>query len=99
MNRASKSGSNSTCAALRNFGNRSFASARNVAARCAISISSSGTGGGFRAPMATVVIGGLIVATVLSLLTTPALFLAVESLYVRLRRVRSPAEPFSAHSR
>jgi multidrug efflux pump subunit AcrB len=42
-------------------------------------------GGGFRAPMAIVVIRGLIVATVLSLLTTPALFLAVEGLYSRLR--------------
>ncbi|MGL6159051.1 efflux RND transporter permease subunit [Microbulbifer sp.] len=50
-------------------------------------------GGGFRSPMAVVVIGGLLVATVLSLLTTPALFLAVESLYVRFRvfGLKSPA--------
>jgi multidrug efflux pump subunit AcrB len=55
-------------------------------------------GGGFRAPMAIVVIGGLIVATVLSLLTTPALFLAIEGLHRRFRRVRSPADPSPAHS-
>jgi multidrug efflux pump subunit AcrB len=54
-------------------------------------------GGGFRSPMAIVVIGGLLVDTQLSLLTTPAVFLTVEDLYVRLRRTRSPAEPTSAH--
>ncbi|MGV0876890.1 efflux RND transporter permease subunit [Martelella sp. FLE1502] len=55
-------------------------------------------GGGFRAPMAIVVIGGLLVATVLSLLTTPALFLAVESLYVRLMRGRGTSSPSASQS-
>ncbi len=54
-------------------------------------------GGGFRAPMAIVVIGGLIVATVLSLLTTPALFLAIEGLHGRFRRAPAPADPSPAH--
>lgn len=48
----------------------------------------AGGGGGFRSPMAIVVIGGLVVATLLSLLTTPALFLAVENVYARFRHAR-----------
>jgi len=42
-------------------------------------------GGGFCSPMAIVVIDGLLIVTLLSLLTTPALFPAVESLYLNCR--------------
>lgn len=52
-----------------------------------------GGGGGFRAPMAIVVIGGLLVATVLSLFTTPAVFLAVENIYIRFRRASPESQP------
>lgn len=55
-------------------------------------------GGGFRAPMAIVVIGGLIVATALSLLTTPALFLAVEGLHRSFQRIRSICNPQPAQT-
>lgn len=59
------------------------------------SVVGAAIGGGFRAPMAIVVIGGLLVATVLSLVTTPALFLAIEGLYQRLKRVRAAAPTIS----
>ena len=42
----------------------------------------------FRAPMAIVVIGGLITSTFLSLLVIPVLFTYVDDLIVRLRRLR-----------
>ena len=39
-----------------------------------------GEGGAFRAPMATAVIGGIIVSTVLSLVVVPAFFLIMDDL-------------------
>ena len=39
-----------------------------------------GEGGSFRAPMATAVIGGIIVSTVLSLVVVPAFFLIMDDL-------------------
>ena len=47
-----------------------------------------GTDPSFRAPMAIVVIGGLITSTFLSLLVIPVLFTYVDDLIVRLRRLR-----------
>ena len=62
-----------------------------------------GAGGDMRAPMAIAVIGGLIVATLLSLLFVPALFIIMESFgefcWHRLRRVVGEAdEPEPAHA-
>jgi multidrug efflux pump subunit AcrB len=62
-----------------------------------------GAGGDMRAPMAIAVIGGLIVATLLSLLFVPALFTIMESFgefcWHRLRRVVGEAdEPEPAHA-
>ncbi|MNW14924.1 Cobalt-zinc-cadmium resistance protein CzcA [compost metagenome] len=45
-----------------------------------------GDGGAFRAPMAIVVIGGLLASTALSLLFVPALFLRVHALQVVFAR-------------
>ena len=45
----------------------------------------------FRAPMAIVVIGGLITSTFLSLLVIPVLFTYVDDLIVLMRRLRGPA--------
>jgi multidrug efflux pump subunit AcrB len=42
----------------------------------------------FRAPMAIVVIGGLITSTFLSLLVIPVLFVLVDKLVLRLQRLR-----------
>ena len=50
-----------------------------------------GTDPSFRAPMAIVVIGGLITSTFLSLLVIPVLFTYVDDLIVRLRRLRGAA--------
>jgi hydrophobe/amphiphile efflux-1 (HAE1) family protein len=56
-----------------------------------------GEGGSFRAPMATAVIGGIIVSTVLSLVVVPAFFLIMDDLSTLLarvfRRVVGPREP------
>jgi len=62
-----------------------------------------GAGGDMRAPMAIAVIGGLIVATMLSLLFVPAVFTIMESFrdfcWRRLHRLVSPAdEPEPAHA-
>ena len=46
-----------------------------------------GEGGSFRAPMATAVIGGIIVSTVLSLVVVPAFFLIMDDLSALLARV------------
>ncbi|SIS93586.1 efflux RND transporter permease subunit [Paracoccus saliphilus] len=46
-----------------------------------------GEGGSFRAPMATAVIGGIIVSTVLSLLVVPAFFLIMDDLSRLLARL------------
>lgn len=46
-----------------------------------------GEGGGFRAPMAIAVIGGIIVSTVLSLVVVPSVFLIMHDLSRLLRRV------------
>ena len=49
-----------------------------------------GPGGEFRSPMAIAVIGGLLVATLLSLLYVPALFIIVDDLGKLCRRLFSP---------
>jgi multidrug efflux pump subunit AcrB len=46
-----------------------------------------GEGGSFRAPMATAVIGGIVVSTVLSLVVVPAFFLIMDDLQRLLSRV------------
>ena len=46
-----------------------------------------GEGGSFRAPMATAVIGGIIVSTVLSLIVVPAFFLIMDDLSQLLARI------------
>jgi hypothetical protein len=46
-----------------------------------------GEGGSFRAPMATAVIGGIIVSTVLSLVVVPAFFLIMDDLSNLLGRI------------
>jgi hypothetical protein len=46
-----------------------------------------GEGGAFRAPMATAVIGGIIVSTVLSLVVVPAFFLIMDDLSRLLGRL------------
>ncbi|MCA3225509.1 MAG: efflux RND transporter permease subunit, partial [Burkholderiales bacterium] len=53
-----------------------------------------GTDPSFRAPMAIVVIGGLITSTFLSLLVIPVLFTYVDDLIVSMRRLfrRRPAQ-------
>jgi multidrug efflux pump subunit AcrB len=45
-----------------------------------------GSDGGFRAPMAVAVIGGLITSTLLSLIVVPVVFTYVDDLRRRLRR-------------
>jgi multidrug efflux pump subunit AcrB len=55
-----------------------------------------GTDPSFRAPMAIVVIGGLITSTFLSLLVIPVLFTYVDDAIALLRRVRR-AKPPAAH--
>jgi multidrug efflux pump subunit AcrB len=58
-----------------------------------------GEGGSFRAPMATAVIGGIVVSTVLSLVVVPAFFLIMDDLQRLLARIfgglvgRKDAEP------
>jgi multidrug efflux pump subunit AcrB len=58
-----------------------------------------GEGGSFRAPMATAVIGGIVVSTVLSLVVVPAFFLIMDDLQRLLARLfgglvgRKEAEP------
>jgi hypothetical protein len=46
-----------------------------------------GEGGSFRAPMATAVIGGIIVSTVLSLVIVPSFFLIMDDLSSLLARI------------
>ena len=46
-----------------------------------------GEGGSFRAPMATAVIGGIVVSTVLSLVVVPAFFLIMDDLQRLLSRI------------
>jgi hypothetical protein len=48
-----------------------------------------GEGGSFRAPMATAVIGGIIVSTVLSLVVVPSFFLIMDDLSRLLARLFS----------
>jgi hypothetical protein len=48
-----------------------------------------GEGGSFRAPMATAVIGGIIVSTVLSLVVVPAFFLIMDDLSRLISRLFS----------
>jgi hypothetical protein len=48
-----------------------------------------GEGGSFRAPMATAVIGGIIVSTVLSLIIVPAFFLIMDDLSRLMSRIFS----------
>jgi len=55
----------------------------------------AGEGGEARAPMATVVIGGLITSTVLTLLVVPVVFSLIEGLRDRVHRSRPPAMPLA----
>ncbi|WP_457579805.1 efflux RND transporter permease subunit [Ensifer canadensis] len=55
-----------------------------------------GDGGAFRAPMAIVVIGGLLASTALSLLFVPALFLCVHAVQTRCARLIGAPPPKSA---
>jgi multidrug efflux pump subunit AcrB len=55
-----------------------------------------GDGGAFRAPMAIVVIGGLLASTALSLLFVPALFLRVHSLQLLCARLAGTTPRTSA---
>ncbi|MCP8897632.1 efflux RND transporter permease subunit, partial [Shinella daejeonensis] len=57
-----------------------------------------GGGGGFRAPLAISVIGGLAVATVLSLITLPAFYLFVENTADRIDRVLNRKQASSTAS-
>jgi multidrug efflux pump subunit AcrB len=52
-----------------------------------------GTDPSFRAPMAIVVIGGLITSTFLSLLVIPVVFTFVDDLIGWVRRFSHPAQP------
>jgi HAE1 family hydrophobic/amphiphilic exporter-1 len=54
-----------------------------------------GEGGAGRAPMAIVVIGGLITSTVLTLVVVPVVFSLIEGLRERVRRRRPPAMPLA----
>jgi Cu/Ag efflux pump CusA len=54
-----------------------------------------GEGGSFRAPMATAVIGGIIVSTVLSLVVVPSFFLIMDDLSEPTRRGGRPAPPLT----
>jgi hypothetical protein len=49
-----------------------------------------GEGGAFRAPMATAVIGGIIVSTVLSLVVVPSFYLIMDDLSAFMGRILSP---------
>jgi HAE1 family hydrophobic/amphiphilic exporter-1 len=49
-----------------------------------------GEGGEGRAPMAVVVIGGLVTSTMLTLVVVPVVFSLIEGLRDRLRRKRPP---------
>jgi multidrug efflux pump subunit AcrB len=52
-----------------------------------------GTDPSFRAPMAIVVIGGLITSTFLSLLVIPVLYEVVDDFIQRFSRKKKPAQP------
>jgi multidrug efflux pump subunit AcrB len=52
-----------------------------------------GTDPSFRAPMAIVVIGGLITSTLLSLLVIPVVYTFVDDLIGRVRRFSRPPHP------
>ena len=51
----------------------------------------SGTGAELRRPLGVAIVGGLILSQILTLFTTPVIYLAFDSIAVRLQR-RSPAE-------
>ncbi|HET7506115.1 MAG TPA: efflux RND transporter permease subunit [Kofleriaceae bacterium] len=54
-----------------------------------------GEGGEGRAPMAVVVIGGLVTSTMLTLVVVPVVFSLIEGLRARLRRKRPPEMPLA----
>jgi multidrug efflux pump subunit AcrB len=54
-----------------------------------------GTDPSFRAPMAIVVIGGLVTSTVLTLVVVPVVFSLIEGLRDRVHRNRPPAMPLA----
>jgi HAE1 family hydrophobic/amphiphilic exporter-1 len=54
-----------------------------------------GEGGEARAPMAIVVIGGLVTSTVLTLVVVPVVFSLIEGLRARVHRNRPPAMPLA----
>jgi len=56
----------------------------------------SGTGAELRRPLGIAIVGGLLVSQVLTLYTTPVIYLAFERLSARLRRVGSPRDPTSS---
>jgi len=49
-----------------------------------------GPGGEIRAPMAMAIIGGMIVATTLSLLVVPAVYVLIDRAVLRIRRGKTP---------
>jgi multidrug efflux pump len=58
----------------------------------------SGTGSELRRPLGIAIVGGLLVSQVLTLYTTPVIYLAFERLSVRARRWVSPASSDTAES-
>jgi len=57
----------------------------------------SGNDAGFSSPMATVVIGGLITSTILSLLVVPVVFEIVDDIENFFRRRFMPHHPHEGH--
>lgn len=58
-----------------------------VAGMLPMAINLDGSDGGFRAPMAVTVIGGLITSTVLSLIVVPVVYELIDELEMRVRRL------------
>jgi multidrug efflux pump len=58
----------------------------------------SGTGSELRAPLGITIVGGLLVSQLLTLFTTPVIYLFFDRLAARVRRRRSPGDEPEATS-